>query len=191
VVGTGAGTTGVFVRAPISGAFTLQSGVSSVGTGAFTLDKIDPLGGPAVAVTANVSGGLLNEGPAAEGSLVFSSSLVSVSSLPTLAIQASLAGSSASNIVIGALSGDAVNPTFSLVNRGAIRGTVNDPGISTIAVGIGELGAAVNTVTLAGGIYNRGSIQVQAESDNSHALTAFSSATARRSTHQIFRRLRF
>jgi uncharacterized protein YhjY with autotransporter beta-barrel domain len=166
----------VFVRAPIAGTLSLQTGVSSVGSGAFTLDKIDPLGGAAVAVTASISGGILNDGPATSDSLVLSSSLVSVSALPTLAIQPSLAGAGASNVVIGALSGDAVSPTFSLVNRGAIRSTVNDPGISTIAVGIGELGTAANTVTLAGGIYNRGSIQVQAESDNSHASSAASAS---------------
>src|SRR5262249_25003695 len=47
-----------------------------------------------------------------------------------------------------------------------------DPGISTIGVGIGEFGTATNTVTLAGGIYNRGSIQAQAESDNKFATSA-------------------
>ena len=172
VVATGAGATGVFVRAPITGAFSLQTGVSSVGTGAFTLNKIDPLGGPAVAVTASISGGILNDGPAAADSLVVSSSLVSVSSLPTLAIQPSLAGTGASDIIIGALAGDATNPTFSLVNRGAVRSTVNDPGIDTFGIGIGELGTAAHTVTLAGGIYNRGSIQAQAESDNNFATTA-------------------
>ncbi|HXJ00075.1 MAG TPA: hypothetical protein VNH44_02555, partial [Micropepsaceae bacterium] len=176
VAATGAGSTGVFVRAPITGAFSLQDGASSVGTGAFTLDKIDPLGGAAVAVTANIGGGILNDGPSTADSSVVSSSLVSVSSLPTLAIQPSLAGTGASNITIGALSGDATNPTFSLVNRGTVRGAVNDPGISSIAVGIGELGTATNTVTLAGGIYNRGSIQVQAESDNSHATSAASAS---------------
>jgi uncharacterized protein YhjY with autotransporter beta-barrel domain len=176
VVATGAGTTGVFVRAPVTGTFSLQDGVSAVGTGAFTLDKIDPLSGAAVAVTASIGGGILNDGPATTDSVVISSSLVSVSALPTLAIQPSLAGTAATNIAIGALSGDANNPTFSLVNRGVVRSTVNDPGISTIAVGIGELGTAANTVTLAGGIYNRGSIQVQAESDNSHAVSVASAS---------------
>jgi uncharacterized protein YhjY with autotransporter beta-barrel domain len=74
--------------------------------------------------------------------------------------------------MIGALVGDATSPTFSLVNRGAVRNTENDPGISTIGVGIGELGTAAHTVTLTGGIYNRGSIQAQAESDNSFATSA-------------------
>ncbi|HXJ02996.1 MAG TPA: autotransporter domain-containing protein [Micropepsaceae bacterium] len=176
---TGVGSTGVLVLAPINGALDLTFGVSAVGTGAFTLDKIDPLSGPAVAVGSNVSGGIVNDGPATATTIANSSTLVAVSNMPTLAIQPSIAGTNAADIVIGTNSSDTVNPTFSLINRGAVRSTVNDPGINTIGVGIGELGTATHTVTLTGGIYNRGSIQAQAESDNSFATSAPSaSATA-------------
>ena len=169
---TGQGATGVLVLAPITGSLTFGFNISAVGTNAFTVDKIDPLAGAAVAVSANINGGILNNGSASADVTATSSSLLSAGSLPTLAIQPSIAGANASNITIGALSSDTVNPTFSLVNRGSIRATVNDPGISTIGVGIGELGTAANTVTLAGGIYNRGTIQAQAESDNKFATTA-------------------
>jgi uncharacterized protein YhjY with autotransporter beta-barrel domain len=169
---TGQGANGVLVQAPITGSLTFGFNISAVGTNAFTVDKIDPLAGAAVAVSANISGGILNNGSASAAVTATSSSLLSAGSLPTLAIQPSIAGANASNITIGALSSDTVNPAFSLVNRGSIRATVNDPGISTIGVGIGELGTAAHTVTLAGGIYNRGTIQAQAESDNKFATSA-------------------
>jgi uncharacterized protein YhjY with autotransporter beta-barrel domain len=169
---TGEGANGVLVVAPITGVLSFGFSVSAVGTSTFTVDKIDPLAGAAVAVGSSISGGILNGGPATVSDAASTSSLVSAGSLPTLAIQPSIAGAAATDITIGALSSDAVNPTFSLVNRGSVRATVNDPGISTIGVGIGELGTAAHTVTLAGGIYNRGTIQAQAESDNNFASSA-------------------
>jgi uncharacterized protein YhjY with autotransporter beta-barrel domain len=169
---TGEGANGVLVVAPITGVLSFGFSVSAVGTSTFSIDKIDPLAGAAVAVGSSVSGGILNGGAATAAEAASPSSLVSAGSLPTLAIQPSIAGAAATDITIGALSSDAVNPTFSFVNRGNVRATVNDPGISTIGVGIGELGAAAHTVTLAGGIYNRGSIQAQAESDNNFATSA-------------------
>ncbi|HEX3483881.1 MAG TPA: autotransporter domain-containing protein [Micropepsaceae bacterium] len=173
---TGEGANGVIVLAPITGNLSFGGGVSAVGTATFTVDKIDPLAGAAVAVGSSVSGGILNGGPATTDDATGTSAVVSVGSLPALAIQPSIAGANAANIIIGANSADTVNPTFSFINRGAVRSTDNDPGISTIGVGIGESGTAAHTVTLAGGIYNRGSIQAQAETDNTFASTAASAS---------------
>ena len=168
---TGVGSTGVLVLAPISGSLSTTYGVSAAGTTTFTVDKVDPLSGSAVAVAADVAGGILNAGPTVTGDTTFSSSLANVSTAPTLAIQPSIAGASATNITIGILT-DTVNPNLSFINRGGIRATDNDPGISTIGVGIGELGPAAHTVTLTGGILNAGSILAQAETDNNFATSA-------------------
>jgi hypothetical protein len=165
----GEGATGVLVLAPISGSLSATLGMTVSGTYVYTVDKVDPLTGSAIAVGSSIGGGILNGGPkAADDSSSPTSTLVTSSLAPALAIQPSIAGAGATNIAIGLLA-DAVNPNLSLINRGNIRDTENDPGISTIAVGIGELGAAAHSVTLAGGIYNRGSIVASAESDNRFA----------------------
>jgi uncharacterized protein YhjY with autotransporter beta-barrel domain len=168
---TGVGSTGVLVLKPISGSITTTFGISVAGTSAYTVDKVDPLSGSAVAVAADVSGGIINAGPSISGDTTFSSNLVNSGTAPSFAIQPSIAGASATNITIGILT-DTTNPGLSFINRGSIRATDNDPGISTIGVGIGELGTAAHTVTLTGGIFNRGSILSQTETDNIFAKSA-------------------
>src|SRR5712671_1256242 len=168
---TGVGATGVLVLKPISGSLSTTAGISVAGTSTFTINKVDQLSGSAVAVAADVGGGILNAGPSISGDTTFSSSLVNSSTAPAFAIQPSIAGASATNIAIGILT-DTVNPNLSFINRGNIRGTDNDPGISTIGLAIGELGAAAHTVTLTGGIFNRGSILAQTETDNTFATSA-------------------
>ena len=168
---TGVGSTGVLVLKPISGSLSTTAGISVAGTSTYTIDKVDPLSGSAVAVAADVGGGILNAGPTISGDTTFSSSLVNSSTAPAFAIQPSIAGASATNIAIGILT-DTVNPNLSFINRGNIRGTDNDPGISTIGLAIGELGTAAHTVTLTGGIFNRGSILAQTETDNTFARSA-------------------
>ncbi len=176
----GQGITGILVTSPISGALTTSGPITVAGTATFTSTQVDPLSGSAVAIGANIAGGILNAGPTGAGDATPANTIVSTSAMPTFAIQSSLAGLNASNIVIGGAS-DTVNPNFSLLNRGTIRNTDNDPGVSTIAVQIGESGAAAHTVTLAGGIYNNGTIQASAETDNtfaSQAKAASANATA-------------
>ena len=167
----GEGVNGVLVLAPISGSLSTTLGIALSGTSLYTVDKVDPLTGSAIAVGSSIGGGILNGGPtAADDTTSAISTLGASGAAPTVAIQPSIAGAGATNIAIGLLS-DTVNPNFSLINRGNIRDTENDPGISTIGVGIGELGAAAHTVTLAGGIYNRGSILASSESDNRFAVS--------------------
>jgi hypothetical protein len=168
---TGENATGLLVTAPVSGSVSTTIGISVAGTQIFTIEKVDPLAGSAVAIGASVSGGLLNAGSVADGDTTISSTLSSSGSAPTFAIQPSIAGPGASNIAIGLLT-DVTNPNLSFINRGTIHATENDPGISTTAVAIGESGTAAHTVTLAGGIYNRGSITAQAQTNNTFANTA-------------------
>ena len=167
----GQNITGILVTAPISGSLTTSGSVSVAGTATFTSTQVDPLSGSAVAIASNINGGILNAGPTGAGDSTPISTLVSTSTLPTLAIQPSIAGAAATNIVIGG-SSDTVNPNFSLINRGTIRNTDNDPGISTIGLQIGESGAAAHTVTLTGGIYTSATISASAETDNMFATSA-------------------
>ena len=173
---TGENANGVLVLSPISGSLSVLGALSAVGTNTFTLTNIEPLAGSALAIGSSISGGIIAVGPTAFGELTSSSTIVSSGTAPALAIQPSMAGTSASNIVIGSLPSDAVSPSFSFIGRGTVRGTSNDPGISTVAMGIGETAAAAHTVTLTGGIYNRGLIEAQAQTSNVRATSAASAS---------------
>jgi uncharacterized protein YhjY with autotransporter beta-barrel domain len=176
----GQNITGILVTAPISGSLTTSGTVGVAGTATFSAQAVDPLSGSALAIGSSINGGILNAGPTGSGDATARSNVVSTSSLPTVAILPSIAGAKATNIVIGG-SSDAVNPNFSFINRGSIRDTDNDPGVSTIAVQIGETAAAAHTVTLTGGIYNNGVISAIAETDNLFAKSvpaASANATA-------------
>lgn len=176
----GQNITGILVTAPISGSLTTSGSIAVAGTATYSNTVLNPLSGSAVAVGANIAGGIINTGPTGTGDSTPAAVLVASSTLPTLAIQPSIAGAAATNIVIGGTS-DTVNPNFSLLNRGTIRDTDNQPGVSTIAVQIGETGTAAHTVTLTGGIFNNGTINAIAETDNVYAnsiAAATSNATA-------------
>ncbi len=169
---TGEHVQGVVVMAPITGSASFGGILNVAGTATYTSQNIDPLSGSAIAIARDVTGGILVIGSSAADDATTSASVINSGNAPTIAIQPSIAGSAATDIVIGSLASDAVNPTYSLINRGTVRAAENDPGISTIAVAIGETGTATHTVTLAGGIYNRGQISAQAETDNTFATTA-------------------
>ena len=160
----GQNITGMLVTAPISGSVTTSGSITVVGTAAPSNQILNPLSGSAVAIGSSISGGILNAGPTGTGDATPAAILTASTNLPVYAIQPSLAGTNAANIVIGG-SSDAVNPNFSFLNRGTITNSAVQPGVSTIGVQIGETGTASNTVTLTGGIYNNGTISAAAESD--------------------------
>lgn len=164
----GQNITGMLITAPISGSLITSGTITVVGTATPSGQVINPLSGSAVAIGSSISGGILNAGPTGTGDSTPISALTSSSTLPTFAIQSSIAGSNGANIVIGG-SSDTVNPNFSFLNRGTISDANSQPGISTIAVQIGETATAANTVTLTGGIYNNGTISATAEVDNRFA----------------------
>jgi hypothetical protein len=74
---TGENATGLLVTAPVSGSVSTTIGISVAGTQIFTIEKVDPLAGSAVAIGASVSGGLLNAGSVADGDTTISSTLSS------------------------------------------------------------------------------------------------------------------
>lgn len=160
----GQNITGMLITAPISGSLSTSGSIVVVGTAAASNQTLNPLSGSAVAVGSSVTGGILNAGPTGTGDSTPISIISATSTLPAYALQPSLAGNNAVNIIIGG-SSDAVNPNFSFLNRGTITNTAQQPGVSTIGVQIGEVGTAANSTTLTGGIYNNGTISAVAESD--------------------------
>ena len=167
---TGEGANGILVQAPISGYIATGVGISLAGTDIYTVDKVDPLSGSAVAIGSSVGGGFMNSGSAVQDDGFVTAVLTNSGTAPVVAIQPSIAGSAASDITMGIFA-DTVNPNLSFLNRGTIHASSNDPGVSTIGIGIGESGAAAHTATLTGGIYNRGSVLVQSVSDNFFATS--------------------
>jgi uncharacterized protein YhjY with autotransporter beta-barrel domain len=186
----GPNITGMSVTAPISGSLTNSGSIGIAGNSsdlttspnpfsaaaaqpsfgipgvlATSAETLYPISGSALAIGANVGGGILNAGPTGTGDSTPAAFLTNASTFPALEIQPSVAGLNAANIVIGG-SSDPVNPDFSLLNRGEIENVEKFPGISTIGVQIGETSNAANTVTLTGGIFNSGTIAATAESDN-------------------------
>ena len=176
----GAGTTGIQTTAPVSGAISVTGQVVVAGTLNYTNTDVDPLTGSALAVGANVGGGILIAGPATLTDLAVPAGISNSGTAPTIAISASI-GANTSDIVVSPLAADATSPTFSFINRGVVNAAENDPGVSTVALLVGETGTATHTTTLSGGILNRGNIVASAETDNLHAINgtaASSDATA-------------
>src|SRR5262249_18336503 len=82
---TGEKATGLLITAPITGSVSTTIGISVAGTNLFTVEKIDPFAGSAVAIGASVSGGILNAGGAFDGDTTISSALSSSGTAPTFA----------------------------------------------------------------------------------------------------------
>jgi uncharacterized protein YhjY with autotransporter beta-barrel domain len=174
--GADAGANGIVVGAPITGRLTVGG---SVFVTAFTTaaqysgTRVDPVTGSALAIGADITGGILFDGPGDSGPAVSRSSLQSSSTLPTVVIAPSAAGAGGSNITIGMRTIDSDTPSFSLINRGSVVNKQTDPGISTVGLRIGEnsTAAAANTVTLPGGVYIRGQVSAEARTDNLFATS--------------------
>jgi hypothetical protein len=126
----------------------------------------DAVGGPAMWVGSDVTGGILNAGPADDATLTpVAANISSNGSAPALQI-----APDGSSLTIGVLDDD-TDPGFSFVNRGLVQGLGTEPGQDSTAIYIGRLEDDVtgNTATLTGGIYNRGTIRAGATSSNLNA----------------------
>jgi hypothetical protein len=164
----GSNATGVAVTGNVSGALT-NSGTITVLSEGNSTTAINTPPGSALAIGSNIVNGVLNT---ATGGI----STTGLS--PAFAISPSVGGN-AVNITIGNVS-DLTAPGNSVLNRGTIAATGNQPGVNTLAVEIGQpIGTnAGATTTLSGGFYNNGSIAASATSDNGNATTISPSATS-------------
>ncbi len=167
---TAQGTTssGILTTAPITGAFVNTGTVQTepptgviVGT---TTTILSP--GWAAAFGGNVGAGILNAGPVSATDKTAVAVLSTIGASPAL-IVAPTVSSDANGISIGLVS-DTNAPGYSIINRGKITATGEQPGVSPIAVQIGN-GASDTSgtaTTLSGGIYNSGTIAAVATSDS-------------------------
>ena len=167
---TAQGTTssGIIVQAPIDKAFvntgTVQTTAPTGVTVATSGSIVSP--GYAVAFGGNVGGGILNAGPISATDKTIAAVMSTIGSTPALVIAPTVAAD-ANNITIGLVS-DTNAPGNSIINRGKITTTGEQPGVSPLAVQIGNGASDTSgvTTTLAGGFFNSGTIAAVATSDS-------------------------
>lgn len=173
---TGQGASALHTTAAINGALTINSTITVLGVLApsptlgmcppgVDLDTCDPQPGAGLWVGSDVTGGILNVGPADAADPTIGGIIQVAGSSPAVLI-----APDSSSLTIGVLNDD-TNPGFSFVNRGTIEVAGNDPGIETTAMFIGRMSgdASSNTATLVGGIYNRGAIRAASVTGNQNA----------------------
>lgn len=184
---TGANASAVLLNGNVSGAVTLQGTLTSTGY-RYTTPPSDPSklgpddllqGGPAVAITGNVGGGVILAIPptlsstnsdvdgdgipdASEGS----AALTSYGSAAALQI-----GSASNAITLGSVANTA---GYGLINNGTATGNGVYAGVDATGVLIGGLGGAVNVTY---GMQNTGTISATANAANATALRIGSGAT--------------
>ena len=169
---TGVGTTGVRVNGTITGSYTNSGAISARGTQLYTIESIDPLSGSGIAIGASITQGFLNSGPVSgtDGSTAVGR-VTNSSTAPAVVIAPSVSGN-VSAITLGSFDSDTARLNFSVLNRGNITASTNDTGISTTGMRIGETTDTTLGTLLNNGLYNRGSIQASAQSDNLVSTTA-------------------
>jgi uncharacterized protein YhjY with autotransporter beta-barrel domain len=163
---TGVGTTGVRINGTITGSYTNSGAISARGTQLFTIENVDPLSGSGIAIGASITQGFLNSGPVSgtDGSTAVGR-VTNSSNAPAVVIAPSVSGN-VSSITLGSFDSDTARLNFSILNRGNITASENDTGISTTGMRIGETADTSLGTLLNNGLYNRGSIQASAQSDN-------------------------
>ena len=176
-------SSGILAQAPIDGAFVNTGKIQTEPPTGVLISTATSVVSPgwAAAFGGNIGRGILNAGPSTSGSTTSAATLSTIGASPALII-APTVGSDVANIAIGTVS-DTAAPGFSIINRGTISATGEQPNVSPVTVQIGN-GASDTSgllTTLAGGIYNSGSITAVATSNSTVPLQlppAPSNATA-------------
>jgi Autotransporter beta-domain len=190
----GAGGTGIAIASPNPGAVTNGGGltgslvnfgiIESIGTStpSSSANASDPEGGPAVDIGANVTGGILNAGPSSVTDSTTSASILEEGSSPALDITTSIGGLAANPITIGYYADPNdpdVSGKYSIVNRGTISAIGEDANVASPIEAISIIGSGPGvSVTLAGGIFNSGSISATSINNDDGSATATYNATA-------------
>src|SRR5207237_6918983 len=114
----------------------------------------------------NIGGGILNAGPLDSSDKTAAAVLSTIGPSQAL-IVAPTVGSDVGNITVG-LVADQTSPGYSIINRGKITSTGEQPGVSPVAIQIGNGSGDTSGLktTLTGGIYNSGTISAVATSDS-------------------------
>ena len=190
ITAQGAGAVGATITGPIGGALVIQGGISSTGyrdtspSGDLSdLDADDLLqGGPALAISDDVAGGILfdirpanndpdeddedNDGidDAKEGN----AAVTSYGEAPAVQI-----GSTSDTVTIGAVAGEAADGNGLVIN-GTIQGKGVYAGVEGNGLSIGGLGGETEIV---GGILVNGTVSAQSLDDNATAIRIGDKAT--------------
>jgi Autotransporter beta-domain len=173
---SGSSANGIQTTAPIDGAIVNGGTIQTLsGNSSTQILNVSP--NPAVAIGANVLGGLLNAGPVNGSDPTLPAIIETTGSAPALSISPAI-GSNAANVTIGILT-DSTNPGYSLINRGAITATGDQPGVSSVAIHMGEAAtdSSGRLTTFLGGFYNAGTVSAVATSDTAHATRATPAAS--------------
>jgi hypothetical protein len=170
ITATGSGTSGILTSAPIDGLLSNTGTIKTLSAGTSTT-ALNPVPGSAVAIGSSVLGGILNVGPVNSADKTAPATISTVGSAPAFIVAPSF-GADAADIVIGVLS-DSNAPGNSIINRGVISASGEQPGVTANAIQIGN--ASDNTsgrmTLLSGGIYNSGSFTATATSNSIDAVT--------------------
>lgn len=142
------------------GAFINEGTISVVGIGTASSHGTNPESGSAVIVGASIDGGFINAGPGtasgATSAVISASGVVSSSTTtPTMLIDPSQASSTVAPLIIGPVQTllDAIDPGYSLINRGTIEAKPTDSQLSAAAVLIeGESSAEYTCLSASAGV---------------------------------------
>lgn len=165
-------SSGILAEAPIDGAFVNTGKIQAEPPTGLVISTATSVLSPgwAAAFGGNIGGGILNAGPTGTTSTTTAATLSTIGASPAL-IVAPTVGSDIANITVGVVS-DTAAPGYSIINRGTISSTGMQPNVSpvTIQIGNGASDTSGLLTTLAGGIYNSGSITAVATSNSTVPL---------------------
>jgi len=178
----GEGSSGVRVSGDVNGAISNTGNINATGfrsslrTNAAARENLDAddllVGGSALAVGANVSGGIVNDLVVID-EITFRGTLRSDGSAPALLVTASLDGVDNADVTIGAVGLAVDEENFGIINRGDITGFGLNDGFSPVGIRIEgtEVGGVLRQTTIEGGLLSEGSISVNAFEANATSIS--------------------
>lgn len=174
VIASGVGAQGVMLFGNVDGSFTNLGRIEAIGTSSPTSGGVNPEAFSAFVVTGNITGGILNDGPAFIGDNTSAAQMTLTGISPAVFISPVADGAQGgATIHIGTYTDDTLGDVYSFINRGAISAVPVDPDNDAAAMRFLGGSTAVQMI-FDGGLYNSGSISASAQSDTSGALPLLS-----------------
>lgn len=152
---------GIVILGAVKGSIINSGEIDTYGTTApsTAANADDAEGGSAVVIANNLSGGIYNNGPTSTNGATSPGVISMIGNAWTVDISPSANPNSVFvPVTIGTYAADADYPNqFSIVNRGNITAASEDANVSNVDINIAGANAT-DTVTLAGGIFNSGTM---------------------------------
>ena len=180
---TGEDSGGVRVTGEVNGAIRNTASIAATGFRSINrasaevraaLDNDDLLiGGSAIAVGGNVTGGIINDAVTDENNNTVTGELRSTGSAPALLVAASLDGNDNGDVNIGAVGTLADDEFFGIINRGRIASAGINDGIATTGIRVEgtEVNGVLRQTIIEGGLLTTGSISADAFEADSSAVS--------------------